>query len=70
MKRTHIRVFKKIIYETRIKCFLFTSRYPVLSFDVLYVQIFIQQNVYLNRDKVVCKVHLKKTYEYTCCINY
>ncbi len=34
---------------------LFTSRYSVLSFDVLYVQIFISQNIYKlipNRDIV------------------
>ncbi len=41
MKLTHIQVFKKKIAWSQIKFFLFASRYPVLSFDVLYVQIFI-----------------------------
>ncbi len=36
-----IQAFKKRMHEAIIKMFLFTSRYSVLSFDVLYVQIFI-----------------------------
>ncbi len=37
------------------KIFLLTSRYSELSFDILYVRIFIQQNIYKlipNRDIV------------------
>ncbi len=41
MKLTHIQVFKNRMHEARIKCFLLASRLSVLSFDVLYVQIFI-----------------------------
>ncbi len=40
MKHPHSSVLKKNAWSYN-KMFLFTSRYPVLSFDVLYVQIFI-----------------------------
>ncbi len=39
MKLTHIQVCIKRMHD--IYFVLFTSRYPVFSFDVLYVQIFI-----------------------------
>ncbi len=47
MKPTFIQVLiKKTMLETRIKqIFLFKSRGSVLYFHVLYVQIFIQQNI-------------------------
>ncbi len=44
----HSSVFKrKRMHEVRIFV-LFTSRYPVLSFDVLYVQIFITKYIQMN----------------------
>ncbi len=46
MKPTFIQVLiKKTMLEAKIKLFLFESRGSDLYFDVLHVQIFIQQNI-------------------------
>ncbi len=56
MKLSDIQVLiKNIMHEARIKCvFLLKSKCPVLSFEILHLQIFIQQNT-LGAMKVLWK---------------
>ncbi len=44
----NLPTFKCLYKRLHEYMFLFTSRYPDVSFDVLYVQIFLEQNYYTH----------------------